>query len=161
MLAFPPLTQPTLYPGGALPASEEVWTIGLSCCSDFVWSLRCALGALGAGRWAQRAIWLMGSLLGSEQKTHYPQWTEATERWFPLWKPLIPLLWRREKKKTLQERSCGRLLGSSNAGWKLQSPLANKRHLQLNKFPFIPRKKLTLISLITGSRIRIFALMKK
>lgn len=58
-----------------------------------IWSLRCVLTALGAGRWTQLAIWLRGSLLGSEQKTHYPQWTKATERWFPLWKPLIPLLW--------------------------------------------------------------------
>lgn len=56
-------------------------------------SLRCVLTALGAGRWTRLAIWLRGSLLGSEQKTHYPQWTKATERWFPLWKPLIPLLW--------------------------------------------------------------------
>ena len=87
----------TLHPGGALPASHEVWAAGLSCSGmwiTFHMKLKmCSHRARGAGRWTRLAIWLRESLLGSEQKTHYPQWTKATERWFPLWKPLIPLLW--------------------------------------------------------------------
>lgn len=106
------------------------WSVScfLSCSSTWIifhMMLKMCSPSPGHKQVNSLAIRLRGSLLGSEQKTHYPQWTKATERWFPLWKPLIPLLWAGGRgwkcEKVLQERSCT-LAASCMGAWYLQGP---------------------------------------
>lgn len=93
---LPPPSTLTEHPEvHCLPAAYFIW--GVSCWFELQrhmnhtpYEAEDALAARGAGRWSRFAIWLRGSLLGCEYKTHYPQWTKATEGWFPLRKPLIP-----------------------------------------------------------------------